>query len=106
MELATGSEFSPRLAAEPWFLFELYSQGARIMPLSKDEQRQLEEIERALLDDDPLFTAAADVDRKGTPPASVSWTAFMGMGVVIMGAVATESVAAIGLIISLAGFSV
>lgn len=77
------------------------------MPLSKDEQRQLEEIERTLLDEDSLVSAAGDFDRQWTRPAMARWTAFiLGMGVVIVGSVAAETVLAMGLIISLIGFSV
>ena len=45
------------------------------MPLSKDEQRRLDEIEQSLRDDNPLFAATVDFDKLTQAPddSSAAW---------------------------------
>jgi len=75
--------------------------------LSKDEQDRLDEIERALSDDDPRFAASVDFDRLRRHHKLVGGAAFiLGIVVLVLGAVATQAVLAVGVIVSVAGFVV
>ena len=75
--------------------------------LSKDEQDRLDEIERALRDDDPLFAANVDFDHLQRHQKLVAGAAFiLGIVVLVLGAVATQALMAVGVIVSVAGFVV
>ena len=75
------------------------------MPLSKDEQRRLDEIERSLRDDDPLFAATVTFDHLrrhrlivGGLAFSAAWWCWW------FGEIAAQAQLAIGVIVSLGGF--
>ena len=73
--------------------------------LSRDEQRRLDEIERALRDDDPRFAATVTFAHARHHHAIVGGVGFLlGMAALIVGAVAAQALLAVGVIISLAGF--
>ena len=75
--------------------------------LSKDEQDRLDEIERALSDDDPRFAASVDFDHLRRHRLLVGGAAFiLGIVVLVLGAVATQALMAVGVIVSVAGFVV
>ena len=75
--------------------------------LSKDEQDRLDEIERALRDDDPLFAANVDFHHLQRHQKLVAAAAFiLGVVVLVLGAVATQALMAVGVIVSMAGFVV
>ena len=77
------------------------------MALSKDEQRTLEEIERALLDDDPKFAASVNLDQVRHHRAFSGGLGFLlGLALLLVGAIATQAVVAIGVVVSVAGFLV
>ena len=75
------------------------------MPLSKDEQRRLDEIERSLRDDDPLFAATVDFDHLRRRRLIVGGLVFLGgMVALVVGEIAAQAQLAIGVIVSLGGF--
>jgi len=75
------------------------------MPLSKNEQRTLDEIERALREEDPKFAANVSFDRLWRHRVVVGGSAFLlGMVVMLAGEVATQTLVAVGVVVSLAGF--
>ena len=75
--------------------------------LSKDEQDRLDEIERALGDDDRRFAASVDFDHVRRHQKLVAAAAFiLGIVVLVLGAVATQALLAVGVIVSVAGFVV
>ena len=77
------------------------------MPLSKDEQRRFDEIERALREDDPRFAAGTGLDQLRRRRTSVAAGGFLlGPLLVFAGLVATQTQVAVGVIISVAGFPV
>jgi len=77
------------------------------MALSKDEQRTLEEIERALLDDDPKFAASVNLDQLRHHRLLSGGLGFLlGLALLLVGAIATQAVVAIGVAVSVAGFLV
>ena len=72
--------------------------------LSKDEQDRLDEIERALSDDDPRFAASVDFGSVRRHQLLVGGAVFiLGIVVLVLGAVATQALLAIGVIVSVAG---
>lgn len=76
------------------------------MPLSEDEQRWLDEIERALHADDPKFAAGHSVEgvwRRRTVAAAV---VLIGVVLFVVGLVITPAALGVGVIISIAGFLV
>ena len=76
------------------------------MPLSEDEQRWLDEIERALHADDPKFAAGHSVEgvwRRRTAAAAV---VLIGVVLFVVGLVITPAALGVGVIISIAGFLV
>jgi len=77
------------------------------MALSKDEQRTLEEIERALLDDDPKFAASVNIDQvlHHRLLAGGLWF-LLGLVLLLVGAISAQAVVAIGVAVSVAGFLV
>ena len=77
------------------------------MPLSEDDQRRLDEIERALYRDDPRFAAGQSIDRLRRRRAIASAAAFLvGTVLLIAGLVTTSAVLWLGVVISVTGFLV
>jgi hypothetical protein len=75
------------------------------MALSKDEQRTLEEIERALLDDDPKFAASVNLEqvRQHRLLSGGLWF-LLGLVLLLAGAIGSQAVVAIGVTASVVGF--
>ena len=75
--------------------------------LSNDEQRQLDEIERALREDDPNFAATVDFGhvrrRRVMAPGA---TILLGLVLLVVGAIAAQSLLIAGVSLSVAGFVV
>ena len=77
------------------------------MALSKQEQRTLDEIERALRDEDPDFANAVNLDHFRRHRALVGGsTLLFGVIVLVLGEIAAQAHSAIGVMISVAGFVV
>ena len=75
--------------------------------LSKDEQARLDEIERALSDDDPLFAANVDFDHLRRHQKLVGGAVLLlGIVLLVLGEAATQALLAAGVIVSVAGFVV
>jgi uncharacterized membrane protein HdeD (DUF308 family) len=75
------------------------------MALSNDEQRTLDEIERALRDEDPTFVNSASFDHLRRHRLIVGGFAFLvGMVVLVVGEIASQAQVVVGVIVSLAGF--
>jgi len=75
------------------------------MPLSKDEQRRFDEIEKALREDDPLFAATVTFDRLRRHRLIVGGLAFLGgLAVLLAGEIAAQAQLTLGVIVSLGGF--
>ena len=75
------------------------------MPLSEDEQRRLDEMERALRRDDPKFAAGQYIERiwlRRTVAAGA--TALTGMVLLVAGIVTTQAILVLGVIVSVIGF--
>ncbi|HYN71663.1 MAG TPA: DUF3040 domain-containing protein [Nakamurella sp.] len=74
------------------------------MPLSRDEQRKLEEIERSLSRDDPKFAAKVTIDRVRRSRVRIA-TGLLALGavVIVVGLIVTLGVVAVGVIIVVAG---
>ena len=75
------------------------------MPLSEDEQRRLDEMERALLRDDPKFAAGQSIERiwlRRTVAAGA--TVLTGMVLLVAGIVTTQAILVLGVIVSVIGF--
>jgi len=63
------------------------------MPLSEDDQRKLDEIERALYRDDPRFAAGQSIDRLRRHRSITSVAAFLvGMVLLVVGLVTTSAI--------------
>ncbi len=75
------------------------------MPLSEDDQRRLDEIERALQRDDPKFAALQSLGRLRRR-RMVAAGAVVGIGAVLLvvGLAVTQAALPVGVIISVAGF--
>ncbi|GGM11451.1 DUF3040 domain-containing protein [Nakamurella endophytica] len=77
------------------------------MPLSEHEQRMLEEIERALYQDDPKFATSVNVGRLRRRRPILAGVAFViGLLMLVVGVIATQSVLALGVVVSVLGFFV
>jgi len=75
--------------------------------LSKQEQRALDEIERALRDEDPGFFNAVSFDSFRRHRALIGGsTLLLGAIVLVLGEIAAQAQLAVGVIISVAGFVV
>lgn len=75
------------------------------MPLSDHEQRMLDEIERALYEDDPKFASSVNVTRLRRRRPIVAASLFVvGLIGLIVGVIATQSVLALGVVVSVVGF--
>src|SRR4051812_35004184 len=78
--------------------------GTMAMALSEDEQRRLDEMENALLRDDPGFVASVSMGRVRTRQRIIAGVGFLlGMIVLIGGLVTTATAVLIGVLISVAG---
>jgi len=71
------------------------------MPLSEDDQRRLDEIERGLQQDDPKFAAGQSLDRRRKVVAGV--VVLIGMVLLVVGLVLKNAALTVGVIISVAG---
>lgn len=75
------------------------------MPLSEHEQRMLDEIERALYQDDPKFATSVNVSRIRRRRPILAGLAFLaGLVLLVVGVIATQSVLTLGVIVSVVGF--
>jgi len=75
------------------------------MPLSEDEQRRLDEIERALHRDDPKFAAGQSIERLWQRRIVAAGAALLiGMVLLVVGIITTQAILVLGLIISVTGF--
>jgi hypothetical protein len=75
------------------------------MPLSEHEQRMLDEIERALYEDDPKFATSVNVSRIRRRRPIVAGCVFVaGLVALVVGVIATQSFLAIGVVVSVIGF--
>ena len=74
------------------------------MPLSEDEQRRLDEIERALHAEDPKF-AGRSIERAWQRRTVVAGAVMLvGVMLLVVGLVITQASLAAGLVISIVGF--
>ena len=79
--------------------------GEGTVPLSEDEQRRLDEIERALYRDDPKFAAGQSIERFRRRRMVMAGAAvLLGMVLLVVGLVVTQAAVPVGVIISIAGF--
>lgn len=77
------------------------------MPLSEHEQRMLDEIERALYQDDPKFATSVNVSRiRRRRPILAAIAFVIGLVLLVVGVIATQSVLTLGVIVSVVGFLV
>ena len=77
------------------------------MPLSEHEQRMLEEIERALIQDDPKFATSVDVNRiRRRRPILAALGFVLGLVMLVVGVIASQSLFALGVVVSVVGFLV
>jgi len=75
------------------------------MALSNDEQHTLDEIERGLRDEDPVFVHTVDFDRLRLRRAMTCALVFLlGMVVLVVGEVASQAQLAVGVVVGVAGF--
>ena len=76
------------------------------MPLSEDDQRRLEEIERGLQRDDPKFAAGQSLDRLQQRRRMIAAGVVVLIGVVLLvvGLVLTNAAPVVGVFISVSGF--
>ncbi len=75
------------------------------MPLSEDDQRRLDEIERALQRDDPKFTAGHSLERfRRRRLVAAGAVVLIGMVLLVVGVAVTQAALPLGVIISVAGF--
>ena len=79
--------------------------GGEPMPLSEHEQRMLDEIERALYEDDPKFATSVNVSRIRRRRPIVAGCLFVaGLVALVVGVIATQSFLAVGVVVSVIGF--
>ncbi len=80
------------------------------MPLSDEEQRTLEEIEKALLEDDPNFSAEVSIERFRTRQhrllAITAVLCVVGAVVLVAGLVTTHEQVWLGALVALCGLSI
>ena len=75
------------------------------MPLSEDDQRRLDEIERALQRDDPKFAAGQSLERlRWRRMVAAGAVVLIGMVLLVVGLAVTQAALVVGVIISVAGF--
>ena len=76
-----------------------------MMPLSEDDQRRLDEIERALQRDDPKFAAEHSLERlRQRRLVAAGAVVLIGMVLLVVGLAVTQAALLVGVIISVAGF--
>ncbi len=74
------------------------------MPLSRDEQRRLDEIEQSLSRDDPKFAAKVTVGRVRRHRVRIAGgVLLLGAVVVIIGLIVTLGLVAVGVVVVIAG---
>jgi Protein of unknown function (DUF3040) len=79
--------------------------GERTVPLSDDEQRRLDEIERALYRDDPMFAASQSLTRlRRRRLIAAAAVVLIGMVLLVVGLVMTNSSVVVGALVSVTGF--
>ncbi len=77
------------------------------MPLSEHEQRMLDQIERALYEEDPKFATSVDVSRiRRRRPIAAAAVFVVGLVCLVVGVIATQNVLALGVVVSVVGFLV
>ena len=77
------------------------------MPLSDDEQRRLDEIERELAYGDPKFAATAVPDRDSQRPLMIATAElFLGIAVLLTGLVISQGLVALGVATVMVGLSI
>jgi len=75
------------------------------VPLSEDDQRRFDEIERALSAEDPRFAAGHSLERVWRRRTVVAGAVVLvGVVLLIVGLVTTQASLAAGLVISIVGF--
>ena len=75
------------------------------MPLSEDDQRRLDEIERALQRDDPKFAAGHSLEPlRQRRLVAAGAVVLIGMVLLVVGLAVTQAALPVGVIISVAGF--
>jgi hypothetical protein len=75
------------------------------MALSEHEQRMLDAIEQALFEDDPKFANSVDAARLRRRRPILSAALFVvGLVALVVGVIATQSVLALGVVVSVLGF--
>lgn len=75
------------------------------MPLSEHEQQMLNQIERALYEDDPKFATSVDVTRmRRRRPIAAAAVFIVGLVCLVVGVIATQSILTLGVIVSVIGF--
>ena len=75
------------------------------MPLSEEEQRKLDEIERSFHRDDPKFAAGQSFERfRRRRVVAASAVVLIGMVLLVVGLVLTQATMVVGLIVSVIGF--
>jgi DUF3040 family protein len=74
------------------------------VPLSGEEQRKLDEIERSLSRDDPKFAAKVTVDRVRRSRLRIAGSLLvLGAVVIVVGLIVTLGIVAVGVVIVVAG---
>ena len=74
------------------------------MPLSRDEQRKLDDIERSLNRDDPKFAAKVTMDRVRRSRVRIAGVLLvLGAVVIVAGLIVTLGIVAVGVVIVVAG---
>ncbi len=77
------------------------------MPLSEHEQRMLDEIERALYQDDPKFATSVNVTRmRRRRPILAGLGLLLGLIMLVVGVISSQSVMVLGVVVSVVGFLV
>jgi hypothetical protein len=75
------------------------------MPLSEDDQRRLDEIERGLQRDDPKFAALQSLDRRRRRRMiAAGVVVLIGVVLLVVGLVLTNAAPVVGVFISVSGF--
>lgn len=75
------------------------------MALSEHEQRMLDAIEQALFEDDPKFANSVDPARlRRRRPILAAVLFLVGLVALVVGVIATQSVLALGVVVSVLGF--
>jgi len=74
------------------------------VPLSGDEQRRLDEIERSLIRDDPKFAAKVTIDRVRRSRVRIAiGLLVLGAGVIVIGLIVSLGIPAVGVVVVVAG---